>query len=517
MARGTHDLQKFAVSDFSGGLDVRTSPQTLASDPRRRKYLTRARNIAYRTTGGASKRFDTATYNSSTIGAAVAITGGFQLRLDSGTDIIIAGTNDGRVVKFNSDGTTADLTTGKTSNTKWWFDKFADTATISNRADAMMKYDGTTFGNLGGTPPSAAGPHATHGNRTIALDAGNVRRFSWSALGVLEDFTTASNAGSAILTGRLASPLTGLLPMTNELLLGSRDFITRLQGTSPSTYALTNAELAMVSIGVISSQGMVFGDNDGHWVSQRGFHSLATTQRFGDLSEKFLSEPLDPYFRPNTDLTVSLNQLTAAVACYDPQNNRLLFGVDTDGDGKNDTIFVRDGFTGAWSVWPSQSCASLFTAYTGAAGYEVFMGGYDGFLRRLNVAASTNAINAKFSHISDLGDSQWAKSLRHLYVHVAEEGAGTLTVTTNIDYGASGGQSYSISLLGDSAVLGSTFIIGTSVLGARTQIVKRLNVSGVGVYWEIGFGNEQAGQNFTVFSYDGLWRRRRLVGRATVN
>ena len=48
------------------------------------------------------------------------------------------------------------------------------------------------------------------------------------------------------------------------------------------------------------------------------------------------------------------------------------------------------------------------------------------------------------------------------------------------------------------------------------QIVRRLNVAGVGVYWEIGFQNQAAGQNFTVYSYDALWRRRRLVGRAAV-
>lgn len=513
---GAHDFMTYSIKDFSGGLNVRRSPQTLATDRRFSKYLTLARHIAFAKTGGASKRFDVATYNTVTIGASVAITGGFQLRLDNGTDIILGGTDDGRVVKFNSDGTTTDLTTGKTG-TRWWFDKFGDFATISNRADAPMKYDGTTFGALGGTPPSAGGPHVTHGNRTIFLDAGNVRRFSWSALGNGEDYTTASNAGSAVLTGRLASPLVFLQPMTDELLIGARDFVTRLQGTAPSTYALTNAPPAMVSIGGISPQGACFGNNDGHWVSQRGIHSLGTTQRFGDLLESFASESIDPYFTKNTDFTVTLEQLTKAVACYDSQNNRLLFGIDTNGDGKNDTIFVQDVFTKAWSVWPSMSCASLFTAYNGANGYEVFMGGYDGFLRRLNVSASTNAIDARFNHISDLGDSQWAKSLRHLYVHVAEEGAGTLTVSTNIDYGSSGGQTYTISLLGDSAVLGSTFVLGTSTLGARSQIIKRLNVSGVGVYWEIGFSNAQAGQNFTVFSYDALWRKRRLIGRAAVS
>ena len=511
------DLRKFAVSSFSGGLDVRTSPQTLASTPRYRNRLTLARGVAYFKTGGVSKRLDVATYNSSTIGASVAITGGFQLRLDNGTDLIIAGTDDGRVVKFASDGTTSNLTTGKTSGARWHFDKFANFATISNRLDAPMKYDGTTFGTLGGSPPSTGGPHVTHGNRTLFLDATNVRRLTWSALGDSEDFTSASNAGNVTVTGPNASPLVFLLSMTGELLLGHRDLITRLQGTSPSTYAITNALPAKVSAGGISPQGAAFGNNDAYWISGRGIHSLATTQRFGDLVESFASERIDPYFTANTDFTLSLNQLDKSVSCYDSQNNRLLFGVDTDGDGKNDTILVRDVYTGAWSVWPSMSCASLWTGYNGTRGVDVFMGGYDGFVRRLNVSASTNAIDARFNHISDLGGPHIAKSLRHLYVYLGEEGAGTVTVTTNIDFGASGGQTYSVSLLGDSAVIGSTFIIGTSRLGARSQIIKRLNCSGVGEFWEIGFANQQAGQNFTVFAYEALWRPRRIIGRAPVN
>ena len=511
-----HDFQSYSVRDFSGGLDVRTSPQTLASDPRKRNRLTLARAVVYPQTGGVSKRFDTATYNTAVVGSATtAITGGFQFRHSNGTDYMVVGTDAGTIVRLNSDGTQANLATGLTTATRWYFDQFNDLALICNRADAPRSWDGTTFGTLAGSPPATGGPVVVHGNRALMLDSTNQRRLSWSILGSATDWT-GSGSGNMTVSGPVGSPLVGLLRMTGEVLLGHRDYVTRLQGTSPTTYAITNAVPAQVSTGVISPQGMIFSNNEARWISQRGIQSLGTTRNFGDLVETFTSERIDPYFRRTTDYTVSLNQLTAAVSCYDSQNNRDLWAADTNGNGQNDTIFMRDVYTGAWSVWPSMSCASLWTAYNGTNGTEVFMGGYDGFVRRLNVDAATNAINARFNHISDLGDSQWAKSLRHLYVHVKEEGTGTLSVTTNIDYGASGGQTYSISLLGDSATLGSTFTLGTSTLGARAQIVRRLNVAGVGVYWEIGFANQQAGQNFTVYSYDALWRRRRAVGRATV-
>lgn len=504
------------MTDFSAGLDVRSSPQALASTPRYRNRVTLNRNTVHRTGGGITKRFDVATYNTAVItSATTAITGGFQLRHSDGTDYMVVGTNGGRIVRLNSDGTQSNLATGLTTGTRWYFDQFNDLAIICNRTDAPRSWDGTTFGTLAGSPPATGGPVVVHGNRALMLDSTNQRRLSWSILGDATDWTGAGS-GNVIVSGPVGSPLVGLLRMTSEVLLGHRDYVTRLQGTSPTTYAITNAVPAQVSTGVISPQGMIFSNNEARWLSSRGIHSLGTTQRFGDLMESFASERIDPYFVRNTDYTVSLNQLSGAVACYDIQNNRDLFAVDTDNDGNNDTILVRDVYTGAWSVWPSMSCASLWTAYNGTNGYEVFMGGYDGFVRRLNVRASTNTIGARFNHISDLGGPHLAKSLRHLYVYLSEEGVGTVTVTTNIDFGASGGQSYSVSTLGDSATLGSTFTIATSRLGNRSQIVRRLNVTGVGEFWEIGFANTQAGQNFTVYAYEALWRPRRVVGRAAV-
>jgi hypothetical protein len=515
MAR-ERDFQSFSAFDFSEGLDVRRSPQQLAS--KYRKRLFKSQNMEQRKTGGGvSKRLDTAAYNTNTIGASVAITGGFQYRMDNGTNIILGGTDDGRVVKFNSDGTTTDLTTGKTAGTRWYFDKFDNYAIISNRADAPMKYDGTTFGSLSGSPPSTGGPHVVHGNRVFFLDATNPRRLTWSKLNDGEDYTAASNAGSVVVTGPIASPLVGLQTMTSELVLGHREHITRLQGTSPSTYAITNALPAKVSTGLISPQGIMFANNDVRWVSGRGIHGLATSQNFGDLEEAFLSERIDPYFSPNTEYTVSLNQLEKAVCCYDSQNNRELYGVDTDGDGENDTIFVRDLYGGAWSVWPNLSCASLFPVYNGTNGTEIFMGGYDGFLRRLNVSAATNAIDGVVEYVTDLGAPHWQKSLRHTYWYFQEEGNYSVSITDSYDFGASGGTTRSVSLLGDTDTLGSTFVLGTSTLGARSQLVKRVNMSGLGEFVKFIIRNSQAGQPFTLLGFQALYRNRRLIGRASVD
>lgn len=508
------ELRRYTAGSFAGGLDVKTSPQLLASNRKFNNRLTQAQHVNYPRSGGVTKRFDQATVNTVSLGAAVTITGGYQFRLSTGTNYNVSATSDGRVVTLNDDGTVTTLKSGLLAATQPSFSQFNDLLGYADRVNPPQSWDATTWQAMAGSPPALGGPLSVHSNRWFMLDAGNPLRLSWSALGTGIDWTTANNAGSVVVVGRFSSPLIGLLPMTSELLLGHRDFVSRLQGTAPSTYTLPNIVPAQTSLGFASALGASFANNDAWWMSQRGIHNLATTLNFGDLAEHFASDQIDPYFLPDSGLTVTLVNLNVARSCYDQQNNRLIWAVDTNADGKNDTLFVKDVPTGAWSLWPNMSCASLWTAYSSVTGRnDVFMGGYDGFVRRLNVSASTNAIDSSFKHISDLGDSGWVKTLRYLYPHVKEQGAYNLTVTVNADFGATGGQVFSMSLLGATDTLGSTFTLGTSTLGGRSQIVKRLEMGILGEYFEVGFANAQAGQPFTVFTYDTLARRRRIVGR----
>ena len=509
-------LRRYSASDFRGGLDVKSSPQELASNPKYKNRLTLARHIVYKRSGAASKRFDTAVYNTATIGASVAITGGFELKLSSGTRFIIGGTDDGRLVLFSSDGTTTNLATGLTSGRRWSFATYNDLGICVNGVDAPRKTAGTAASTttLGGSPPTTASHVFTHGNRVFMVTADS-STLTWSALNNEEDYTTASNAGSMVVARHDGGNLLWGLSFVSEALLGKENATYRLQGTNPSTFAVTNVVPTGASVGGASFQATAVAGNEAWWGSRRGIHSLRTVQEFGDLKETFPSEKIDLYFTPNTDYTVSLNQLDEAAMCYSPQTNSLYYGVDTNNDGENDTIFVLDLFGGGWSVWPSMSCASLWIANNGANGDEVFMGGYDGFVRRLNVSASTNAIDARFNHITDLGAPGIIKILRYLRVYAAEEGNHALTITINSDFGASGGQAFTMTLLGDTATIGSTFTLGTSTLGARSQIIKRMDMGIVGEFFELGFANAQAGQPFTVHKYDARFRDRRLLEAAS--
>src|SRR5262245_46265963 len=181
------NLERYSAFDFGGGLDIKTSPLAL-SMRKVQDRLTKADNMVYSTSKAASKRLPYATYNTVTLGANVTISGGVQLRHSNGTDFVLCGTSDGRLVQLNVDGTTANITTGKSTGRRWDFDVYNDKAIAVNGADAPMKWDGTTFGTLGGSPPTTASTVVVHSNRVFMLDETLTSRLTWSALNNEEDY-----------------------------------------------------------------------------------------------------------------------------------------------------------------------------------------------------------------------------------------------------------------------------------------------------------------------------------------
>ena len=357
---------------------------------------------------------------------------------------------------------------------------------------------------------------AVHGNRVLFLDNTNKSTLTWSALNSEEDYTTAGNAGSVQINPNDGSDLIDLVPSINELILlkGSRPY--RLQGTSPSTYAITNVVPTTGSKGAISTKGNIFAVNDVWFMADNGVLNLRTVLLFGDLKASFSSDKISSYWEPLSGFTISLQNLNNCVAAYDSQWNRLYFAVDNDANAQNDLMLVFDLHTNAWSTWPSQSIASMWPVKNSSNGLlEMYAGGYDGHVRVLNRKVSTNAIDGEARHLSALNQPGIQKSPRHAFIYLKEDGNYNVTVDTKFDFGATGGQTYSVSVLGGSKTLGVDWTLGTDPLGARAQIVKRLDLSGVGEFLEVGVRNQNAGQAFTWYGYEVLWRPRRVVRSST--
>lgn len=516
MPRGSSsNFDTYSVFDFRKGLDLKTSALQLAVQ-KGQNSLRMAKNCVYTSAGGVTKRFDQTVLTSSSVGASVAITGGIEYVKSDGTRQVIFGTDDGKLYKLNSNGTTTEQVTGLTALTRHYFAVYNDKLLWGNRADAPKKYDGTTWAALGGSPPATGGPMAVHGNRVLWLDATQTSRLTWSALNDEEDYTAANDAGTVLVSANDGGHLVDIVPSINEAILLKSNRPYRLQGTSPSTYAITSIVPTTGGKGAVSTRGNVFAVNDVWFLSDNGVLNLRAAFDFGDLKASFASDKISPYFEPDTGYTLSLVNLDEAVACYDSQTNRIYFAVDTDDDGQNDLLLVLDLHTNGWSTWTDQSIASMWPVRNSTNGrIEIYAGGYDGHIRVLNRNVSTNTFTGEARHLSALGSPGTQKSPRHAYFYFKEEGNYNVSITTAFDFGATGGQTYTASLLGGAHTLGVNWELGTDPLGTRDQIVKRVDLSGVCEFMEVRVKTESAGQPWTWYGYEVLSRVRRLVRPST--
>jgi len=511
-------LKSYRVDSLAGGLDVKTTALRL-SRMKNGNRLTRAENVVFTTDGGVTKRFGKVAINSSSLGASVKILGGTQFRLSSGTDYQVVGTSDGRVVKILTDGTTANLATGKSTNAgvRYRFATYNDLLHITNGYDAPMTWDGTTFQNMAGSPPATGQVIVMHGNRAFMTARAVPSRLYWSALNNTVSWTGTTDAGFMDVEPNDNSTIVDLVSSIQELVIlkGRRPY--RLQGIGPVTgYTVADHLVPTVgSVGAISSQGALFALNDVWYVSELGVHNLTQTQQFGDLKEAFVSDKVENYFRLDTDVSLALASLNTAAMAYDSQNNFLYLALCANSGGTNDTLLVYDMLLKAWSVWTSTAYASLWTVRNPTTGArEVWAGGYDGFVYCLNRSSgSTEAISGIASHITDLGEPGVQKSVRYAFFYFSTEDVGHVQITTTFDFGAAGGQAYDADLTADSSVWDqATWDLNLWDADVRTGIV-RLDLSGLGEVVEFTVRNLEPSQAYTWLGYECLYRDRRHIRR----
>ena len=215
-----------------------------------------------------------------------------------------------RVVRINTDGTTSNLATGKSTNAavRYRFAVYNDLLHITNGFDAPMTWDGTTFANMAGSPPATGRVIVMHANRAFMTATAVPSRLYYSAINNTLDWTAANNAGFIDIEPNDDSTIIDLVPSIQELVIlkGRRPY--RLQGIGPATgYTLQDHVVpATGSVGAISTQGAVFAMNDVFYISELGLHSLTQTQQFGDLKEAFLSDRVETYFRLDFDNSLLL-------------------------------------------------------------------------------------------------------------------------------------------------------------------------------------------------------------------
>ena len=338
-----------------------------------------------------------------------------------------------------------------------------------------------------GVPPKAS-IMREHLGRLWTNDKSNVDRLHYCETSNHTQWQGQGDSGAIDIGVGDGDPegITAIFPsFKGELFVAKRTKLYRISGYEPETFQVT---LVSEGIGCVSHNSIAAVDQDDVlFVSERGVHSLSATDRFGDFEGAFASADIQGTF--NDDLNRS--RLRYSWGAYCSQINSVAFAFATIGNSTNDVVYLYNVPQKSWYRWPNLSCESLIVAndsdrkrfYLGTNTSRVSKTlndtNYD-----VDSAGDNQAINPKVTTgiIYPTGSPYSQVALKQFILYYRPEGTHTLTATVRMDnltLSTENILTFSNTTSGD--LLGSTFILGTSLLGSTSVLISTARmIDGIG-------------------------------------
>lgn len=321
---------------------------------------------------GGSKVFTSVTTNSS-LTAPDAGDSGFTLSSEhSSTKIIVdfidfwydssnvktqriaALTDDGDLALYQSDGTRSwvpDSGTAWTGTiTQVSFLPFNNKLLVAvNGLNNKIKiYDPAlgTFTDLSGSPVNAS-ILQEHLGRVFYNDKSNKDRLYYTE--IADETIHNGNGDSGAIDIKIGDGdpfgINGLLPpFKGVLFIGKRGKLYRLDGYNPEEFEINTVS---DGIGIVANSANASIDQDDEFfISERGHHSLAATNTYGDFASSFLSEKIQPKF------SEEFSDLSSATGCYIPTINSYAFTIlDDEISSTNKVVWLYNIPLKIWYRW----------------------------------------------------------------------------------------------------------------------------------------------------------------------
>lgn len=411
--------------------------------------------------------------------------------------------------------------TAFTSGAKPHFVTFSDT-TVSNNAiaiittesrDTPQKWDGSTRANLGGTPPAGKFCAVYNERLFIANTSAEPSAVYFSALGDPEDRDDQSGTwdqtNDVFLVARhVYGDITGLIVVNSMLLIFSRKGIHRLQGWGKGSFILEtvtsrNGCVAPNSIirgplGAEANEGVYFRDRDGwHWTNG----NIGQVVR---VSEKIL---------PTVHGDILSTQVDNECSFLDPNRNLIGWSVTSSGT-TNDYAYTLDYLQAGGKQEDGKLQEGWFPIGHGmrAAGTVRQDAGKDIVLFSDNNGVVHQLDSGDTYDFADIGayrSTAWIscgaphlfKGYRYIIVYSDASGAYDLDLDFAINYGDNYTVTKQMDLTPVGDLLGSTFIIGQSILGGINSISSKLPIDLIANSLKIRFGTTGGDQPFNVYGF----------------
>jgi len=340
----------------------------------------------------------------------------YQYKKSSGTDLLMAAANND--VYSVSAGTWTSKYTGAMAGANVEFATFEDTLIMVGATETTRKWDGVaaSFSALLGTPPANAKYIAVYKGRVwIANHGGGKSRINYCVEGNAEDWTTAGQAGFYDIDPDDGDEITGLIAADNALYIFKRRTVYMLIGWNP-----TNFEVRPVkrNYGCAEHRSLVNMGPFVIYLSDYGLHSLST-------DKQGLLHPA---------LEFDLRGLTKTGTQATRYNDLYILAYDSDANGRNDSAYVLDTLTGAWTRWTNINARSWClkldnTLLSGGADNKTIVRQHDTTDNDEGVAIEMKWRSKKFGW----GDISAMKTLHEYFVYAKPIAGKTLTVRVRVD------------------------------------------------------------------------------------
>jgi hypothetical protein len=492
----------FSLLPWQGGLNTSLDPAMIPHN-----QLTIANHLVFDVQGSRKKRDGHDHDWDQTVVGSASIIGQHDYWFGATTKLQrLVSISDSGVIKSYEMGSTSTPTTLTDGGTAWTgtltnaslitFNNLCIMATTGS-ANVVKKWAGSgNVADLDGTPPKAS-IIGTHLGRLFMNDKSNIDRLHFSPVHDHTLWNGVGDSGAIDIGIGDGDPngITAIFPtFKGDLFIAKRTRLYRL--ITPSNDP-ADWELSLVSngIGCVSHNSIATIDQDDvYFVSEKGIHSLNTTQAYGAFESQYVSLDIQKSFRDSWSASrlqniwsaydSSLNSVAfavteSAVSGDDTTSSKALYGNSAPVNGTmNNAIWLYNIPQKAWYRWPGISCQSLILVRDGADSKNRFyLGSHvsrvsktkNGTNYDISVSGTNKAVNLKIKTGVIFVDSNpyVLKGFKNFILYYRPTGTQTITAEIRVDNLTLPPEN-SLSFVNTSGndLLGSTFVLGSSALGS---------------------------------------------------
>lgn len=376
----------------------------------------------------------------------------------------------------------------------------------SRQNNTPIKYDPATdadWVDLPGSPPDFS-VCTVFLNRVWTNDKDNPDRLHYSATGNEAKWLGADDSGALDIRPGDGDPvgITTIFAFKGRLFVGKKGKMYQIAGDSPENFQVLDVSSGLGAEAQLA--GAAVDQEDFIYVSSKGVHSLATTSNYSDFQATYLSAKIQPTFNE-----WQRSRLGNAQAVYVPTLNSVAFGISESDANQADNIYLFNVENKEWYRWPDVSAQALAVVQLSSTP-SLFIGTDDSRIIKAQNGEytdfDTTAIRYRIKSGTIYPDQAPMSLKRFHRVTLFFRPVGTYSATVKVKIDNYAEQQLVFNQVSEGDLLGSTFILGSSILGSSAQFAPfTLPIDGLGRGCTIEVEQTGTDEQLAVYGYAIEW------------